>query len=624
MESANALASLRRRRDELASQVAELHWDLGGLTYEMAIRDHFRLDVLLQRAAQLQERDAELAELERLLRLEEGASVGECPKCGAPHSRGALFCWQCGTQLMGRAENGAPPEPVAAPERSLPGPGVAAVLVLAMLGFGVLTGSAAGGSAGGVPVRRAALTLVVPAAPAGAGAVASVPAPSITTAPALPPLPSPVPTPAEAAGESAAEPPSSPSAAGGKSVGEVGASKGAGKAPRSTKPVATKPVATKPVATKPAATKPAATTPAPAPARKSTLPPIKHVFLIVLADQPYASTFGPASAAPYLAGTLEKRGELLVRYYAVARDELANEIALVGGLGPTPETAGNCPTFLPVSPATKGADGQYAGSGCVYPSAVPSVAAQLVAKNLTWRTYAEDMERGGAGQPSACRHPAAGAPDPSAQTRAGDAFATYRDPFSYFDGVIHSSACAHADVGLAKLKADLAVAKRTPALSYIVPNLCHDGRETPCTPGALAGLPAADSFLRGVVPEILASPAYKQGGLLVITTDQAPVTGPNADSSSCCSQPRFPGIPGNQPTGGQAANPALPPPGGGQVGALLLSKYVKAHTFDQEPFNHFSLLRTVEDLFGLAHLGYAGARGVASFDATVFSRYTGG
>jgi hypothetical protein len=100
-------SELRRRRDALAEQVTELHWDLGGLAYEMAIRDHFRLDVLVRRAALLQERDAELAELERLLRLEESASAGSCPECGAPHSRGAAFCWQCGTTLMERIPSGA-------------------------------------------------------------------------------------------------------------------------------------------------------------------------------------------------------------------------------------------------------------------------------------------------------------------------------------------------------------------------------------------------------------------------------------------------------------------------------------------------------------------------------------
>jgi hypothetical protein len=96
-------SELRRRRDALTQQVTELHWDLGGLAYEMAIRDHFRLDVLMRRAAVLQERDAELAEIERLLRLEESASAGTCPHCSAPHSRGALYCWQCGATLMERA-----------------------------------------------------------------------------------------------------------------------------------------------------------------------------------------------------------------------------------------------------------------------------------------------------------------------------------------------------------------------------------------------------------------------------------------------------------------------------------------------------------------------------------------
>jgi hypothetical protein len=80
--------------------VREMHWDLGGLTYEMAIRDHFRLDVLIRRAAVLQEHDAELAETERLLRLEEAGAAGVCPSCAAPHSRGALYCWKCGTGLL--------------------------------------------------------------------------------------------------------------------------------------------------------------------------------------------------------------------------------------------------------------------------------------------------------------------------------------------------------------------------------------------------------------------------------------------------------------------------------------------------------------------------------------------
>jgi hypothetical protein len=93
-------AGLERRRDELAAHVAELQYDLGGLAYEMAIRDHFRLDVLVRRAAELQQADAELGEVERLLRAESTAETGSCDACGAPHSRGAAFCWQCGARLL--------------------------------------------------------------------------------------------------------------------------------------------------------------------------------------------------------------------------------------------------------------------------------------------------------------------------------------------------------------------------------------------------------------------------------------------------------------------------------------------------------------------------------------------
>jgi hypothetical protein len=99
-DDTEATRELRARRDELHARVAELTYDLGGLTYEMAIRDHFRLEVLVRRAAVLQEADAELAEAERLLRLGEAGSAGTCRSCGALRSRAASYCWRCGTPLL--------------------------------------------------------------------------------------------------------------------------------------------------------------------------------------------------------------------------------------------------------------------------------------------------------------------------------------------------------------------------------------------------------------------------------------------------------------------------------------------------------------------------------------------
>lgn len=94
------MVDLERRRDQLTGRVAELQWDLGGLVYEMAIRNRIRVEVLVQRAAALQDADAELSEVERIVRMEQTATAGTCGSCGAPHSSGATYCWQCGQSLL--------------------------------------------------------------------------------------------------------------------------------------------------------------------------------------------------------------------------------------------------------------------------------------------------------------------------------------------------------------------------------------------------------------------------------------------------------------------------------------------------------------------------------------------
>jgi hypothetical protein len=91
---------LQARREQLSKHLAELQWDLGGVAYEMAIRDHFRLDVLSRQAAKLQQVDAELAEVERMLKLGQAGAAGACGSCGALYAQGSTFCWQCGKQLI--------------------------------------------------------------------------------------------------------------------------------------------------------------------------------------------------------------------------------------------------------------------------------------------------------------------------------------------------------------------------------------------------------------------------------------------------------------------------------------------------------------------------------------------
>ena len=355
------------------------------------------------------------------------------------------------------------------------------------------------------------------------------------------------------------------------------------------------------------------------------LPPIQHVFLVVLSDEGESTAFGAAAGRSYLAKTLRPQGELIEGYYAVSRGELANGIALISGQGPTPQTEEDCPQFTDLTPGSAGKLGQTLGSGCVYPSSTHTLADQLANEGKTWKAYVEGLGEQGSGGPQPCQHPAPGAAEPNQAPSPGSGYVTWRDPFVYFHSLIDSRTCAEDVVGVGKLASDLKTARETPSFAYVVPGRCHDGSPQPCAPGQPAGVPAADSFLRETVGEIERSAAYKQGGLIAITFDQAPQEGQNADASGCCMSSEFPNI---APSGGEsssaAATTGATPAGGGKVGLLLISKYVKPGSFNATgQYNHFSLLRSVENLFALQPLGYAQEPGLLTFDSSVFNAWHG-
>ena len=91
---------LLAQRDRLLEKFTVMQADLGGAFYEMAIRDHIRLDVLTRKAAELQRVDAELLAVERVLELERADAAGLCPGCGAPYGHAVRFCAQCGHALV--------------------------------------------------------------------------------------------------------------------------------------------------------------------------------------------------------------------------------------------------------------------------------------------------------------------------------------------------------------------------------------------------------------------------------------------------------------------------------------------------------------------------------------------
>jgi hypothetical protein len=348
------------------------------------------------------------------------------------------------------------------------------------------------------------------------------------------------------------------------------------------------------------------------PAQASALPAIHHVFVIVEENESASTTFGSGSPAPYLSQTLVSSGAYVPNYYGIGHASLDNYIAMVSGQAPNPSTRGDCPTFSDfAAPTSMDASGQENGQGCVYPADVPTLMSQMDNAHLTWRGYMDGMGTDPVRESSTCGHPVVGSPDPTQLGESAppyDEYATRHDPFVYFHYVIDNSTECNANVvGLNQLTTDLQSVSTTPNYVFITPNLCNDGHDTPCKDGTgVGGLKQVDQFLKTWVPKIGSSPAYQQDGLLIIIFDEA-----SGDSSACCSEKPGPydASKGNQP-GGTG-------PGGGDVGAVLLSRFIKPGTTTSVSYNHYSLLGTVEDIFGLPRLG--DAVGATPFGSDIFT-----
>ena len=365
-------------------------------------------------------------------------------------------------------------------------------------------------------------------------------------------------------------------------------------------------------------------------------PPIRHVWVIMLENESYSYTFGAAGHkyAPYLTKTLVSEGALLPNYYGIGHDSLDNYTAMVSGQSSNYELAEDCGIFAPfVQFGGENFDkftplGQLSGEGCVYPKYIQTIGNQLTAHGLTWREYAQDMgndpHRDGTVMTAsgpACGHPKLGGVDYTDTTGpANDSYATRHDPWMYFESIIgEKSYCDSHVLTLKPLAANLASISTTPNYSFVTPNTCFDGHDWPkCQNGSPGRLPRVDEFLKRYVPMIMDSPAYKANGMILITFDES---GDDEDAGACCGETD--GLGYADPSHPNMNEVGLYGPGGGRVGAVVLSKYVRPGTVSEHPYNHFSQLRSFEDLFGLKHLGDANQPGVVSFGADVYTNRAG-
>jgi hypothetical protein len=338
-------------------------------------------------------------------------------------------------------------------------------------------------------------------------------------------------------------------------------------------------------------------------------PPIKYVFVIVLENESFETTFGADTKATYLADTLTKQGAFLQQYFGTGHSSLDNYISMISGIAPDPETQADCGRYTDFVETSMTPGGQPAGKGCVYPAHVPTIGNQLSARGLSWKAYMEDMGNDSTRESATCGHAKMGDRDATELATPTDQYAAKHDPFVYFHSIIDSPACARNVVPLTQLEQNLKSASHTPNYSFIAPSLCHDGHDRPCKNGEPGGLVSANAFLKRWIPIIRNSPAYRDGGLIIITFDEAA----SVDASACC----------NEPSGPNTTMPGAHGPGGGRIGAVLLSPFIRPGTVSNVPYNHYSMLRSVENLFGLKHIGFAGEPGLASFGPDVYTRPAG-
>ena len=248
-----------------------------------------------------------------------------------------------------------------------------------------------------------------------------------------------------------------------------------------------------------------------------------HVFLVVMENHSYETIIGNPDA-PYVNGLADKFG-MADQFRAIAHPSLPNYLALASG-----HTYGyreDC-------------------NACFVDDT--NIADELEASGRTWKSYQE------------------GLPHPCFLGVGAGYYVEHHNPFVYYQAIRNNPARCQNVVPFDQFGADMA-AGSVPDLAWISPNLMHDMHD-----GSIAD---GDQWIAGLVPDILASPAWQQNGLLIIVWDEAG---------------------GGSPTD----------PDGGHVAALFISPDMAPGTRSSTPASPYSLLRTLEQGWGLGLVGHSG------------------
>ena len=394
------------QRDRLVERFAHMQSELGGLFYEMAIRDHVRMEVLIPKAAELQRLDAELAQLERMI--DSGKLERRRP---LPGLRCALRPWRrvlrpvraSAHRLMLRRLRAHPPHLDAGRDRGR-GLGAATAVIIAVAH----------------PQQRVALLEPGGAAPAGGRSHHVL----LDGDPAdddgrrrrhrRPRRPTrPMAHRASRAHRQSANPPAD-TGRGREQLHRQTTSPGVDTTDDSTTGTSGTGTTTSPTAQ------------------------AEHVFVIALTTTSYRAAFGPGSVAHYLNHKLRrKKGVLLSGYRTLGGSELPDYLAMVSGQAPNADTRDRLRDYAEFSGSARRLrpTARCRGAGCVYPDTVLTLADQVTAAGKQWKAYLADM-----GDRPACT-PTRTRPTTAPLPGAGSEYDTRHNPFIYFHSLLDLGGC---------------------------------------------------------------------------------------------------------------------------------------------------------------------------------------
>jgi phosphatidylinositol-3-phosphatase len=315
------------------------------------------------------------------------------------------------------------------------------------------------------------------------------------------------------------------------------------------------------------------------------MPRYNHIFVII--DENKSAKIIGSADAPYLS-SLAKTYGFASNSYAVTHPSEPNYVAIVSGytFGILDDDAYYC-THNDKRPYCTISWLPFFANHTID---APNIGTQLRAAGLSWKEYLESLPAPGS--------LAVVAPDPK-DLNGPLVYAAKHSGFINFADVQNSPQRSVELVAFDQLNRDLAT-NRLPNLAVIIPNLCNDmhgvdeNAPPDCHNDNTSGLiQRGDAHAKALVKAIMATKTWKSGDrdAIVITFDEDDHRG----KEGCC-----------------GVNPSDPAnSGGGRIPTIVVTNHGPRAIVDPTPYSHYSLLRTMEDAFGITtYLGRANAPGV--------------